>query len=339
MNSKIYKGYIIKTLVFSGIGWLSLQLVIYFLCRPPEWYWIHDTFKIKENIANKIPGNKIVFVGGSATLFGLRTEDVERELKIPTINYGVHAGLDIDYILERAKKILKPGDVVILPLEYSHLLYDGRLNEVRTRFVLLFDENYYKSLSYYDKIRYFFKFSPLTIEFTFWSTFWKIFGNNQCFHAYDVNTLNNNGDETNNLGNSIIKNKYNDIQPIAIQKGKFQETVGLKIIENFNIWCLEHNIKCFVTYAPIISLDVYYSSDYHIYFNSLQNYFSEHHIDTIGFPNDFFYKLDYFYDSIYHLNSTGMTINTRYFITKLKNLFKYYKISGASLGAFRTGAD
>ena len=136
----------------------------------PEWYWINDTIKIKENIALNIPGNKIVFVGGSATLFGVRTEDIEKELNIPTVNYGVHAALEIDYILERAKKILKPGDIVILPLEYNHLLYDGSLNEVRTRFVLLFDKKYYNSLPLFRKNQLFFKFSPLTIEFSIWNT-------------------------------------------------------------------------------------------------------------------------------------------------------------------------
>ena len=61
----------------------------------------------------------------------------------------MHAALEIDYILDRAKKILKPGDIVIVPLEYNVLLYDGSLNEVRARYVLLFDKDYYNSLSFF----------------------------------------------------------------------------------------------------------------------------------------------------------------------------------------------
>ena len=46
-------------------------------------------------------------------------------------------------------------------------------------------------------------------------------------------------------------------QPIAIQKGEFKETFGLKVLNNFNKWCIEHNIKFYVTYAPTIAFKVY----------------------------------------------------------------------------------
>ena len=232
----------------------------------------------------------------------------------------MHAALEIDYILDRVKKILKPGDVVILPLEYNHLLYDGSLNEVRTRFILLFDQNYYNSLSFFEKIHYFVKFSPLTIELTMWGTFWKLTGNKNSLRTYDIKTLNKNGDETNNIGNDIIKRKYDDILPIAIKKGDFKETFGLRKINNFNKWCLEHNIKFFVTYAPTIYFDVYNDNDYQEYFNKVQAYFREHHIKTIGSPNDFFYKPDFFYDTQYHLNSSGMTCHTQRLLSKIEGL-------------------
>ena len=139
-SSTHYKKFIFQLLLFSGLGWICLHVCVYFLCRPKEWFWIYNTIRVKENIAHNIHGKKIVFVGGSATLFGIRTEDIEKELKIPTINYGVHAALEIDYILDRVKNILNPGDVVILSLEYNHLLYTGSLNEVRTKYVLFFDK-------------------------------------------------------------------------------------------------------------------------------------------------------------------------------------------------------
>lgn len=320
-NTKRYKKYIYYTLILSGLGWIVLQLLVYFLCRPPEWYWIHDIITIKENIALNAPGNKVVFVGGSATLFGVRTEDIEKELKIPIVNYGVHAGLEIDYILERAKRILKPGDVAILPLEYEHLIYDGSLNEIRTRYVLLFDKDYFKSLPFFDKIQYIFKFSPLTIELTFWSELWKILGNKNCLRTYDAKTLNKNGDETNNIGNNIIKQKYDEFGPIVIQKRDFKETPGLKLLTNFNKWCMGHNIKFFVTYAPTIAFKVYNDNKYQEYFIKVQEYLTDHNIKAIGSPNDFFYGKDYFYDTQYHLNSYGMTYHTKKLISKMKDLF------------------
>ena len=76
-----YKKFFFRILILSALGWLILQLGVYFLCRPAEWYWINDIIQIKENIARNQPGNKIVFAGGSATLFGVRTEDIQKELQ------------------------------------------------------------------------------------------------------------------------------------------------------------------------------------------------------------------------------------------------------------------
>jgi hypothetical protein len=320
-DSPRYKKFFFRLLLFSAIGWVCLHICVYFLFRPQEWFWIYDTIEIKEKIASHIPGPKIVFVGGSATLFGVRTEDIEKELKIPTVNYGVHAALEIDYILDRAKKILKPGDTIILSLEYNHLLYEGSLNEVRTKFVLLFDKNYYHSLPFFDKIRYLIQFSPLTIELSIRSFVRGLMGLDNSPH-YQVNTLNKNGDETNNLGNDLIKNKYNDIQPITVQKGDFKETIGLKVLDNFNQWSMKNNIKFFVTYAPTILYEVYNGKEFREYFNNLQAYFKKHNIKTIGSPEDFFYRHELFYDTIYHLNSEGMTCHTQRLLSKMAGLLQ-----------------
>lgn len=321
-KNKTFKKFFYKTLLFSGIGWICLQFSVFLLCRPPEWYWIYDTIKIKESIAQEILGNKIVFVGGSATLFGIRTEDIEKELNIPSVNYGVHAALEIDYILERAKRFLKPGDIIILSSEYNHFLYDGDLNEVRARFVLLFDKTYYNTLSFLNKINYFLKFSPITVELTFQDIYFKILGKKKVI-KYDSKTLNKRGDETNNVGNDIIKKKFNSIQPLPVQKGEFRETVGLKSLINFNKWCMENNIKFFVTYAPTILFDIYLDKDYQEYFNKLQVFFIEQNIKTLGFPNDFFYDCGLFHDTEYHLNSKGMTCHTKRLLAKIKEAMPY----------------
>jgi hypothetical protein len=336
-SSSHYKKFIFQLLVFSGIGWLCLQLGVYFLCRPPEWFWIHNTIKIKENIAHDIHGKKIVFVGGSATLFGIRTEDIEKELNIPTVNYGIHAALEIDYILDRVKNTLNPGDVVILSLEYNHLLYTGSLNEVRTKYVLLFDQKYFKSLPFITKLKYLIQFSPLTIELSLRGFARKLLGLNEVSENYNANTLNKNGDETSNIGNDIINNKIDSIQPIAIQEGKFQETFGLKVLNNFNTWCNKHDIKFYVTYAPTISFKAYNDAEYQGFFNNVKNYFIKHNIKVIGNPNDFFYDKDFFYDTQYHLNSAGMTYHTKNLLSKIKDRLQLKSLA-VPMADLNTGA-
>ncbi len=45
---------------------------------------------------------------------------LSRKLGTPVINYGLHAGLGIDVIAERAAQVIKPGDIVVFAPELSH---------------------------------------------------------------------------------------------------------------------------------------------------------------------------------------------------------------------------
>jgi hypothetical protein len=317
-----YKKFFFQALILSGLGCVCFLLFVYYLARPNEWNWINDMYKIKENIASNIPGNKIVFGGGSNALFGVRTEDIEKELNIPTVNFGVMAGLQIDYILDRVKRILKPGDVVIVPLEYSQLLYNGNLDEVRTIFILMFDKNYFHSLPFFEKIKYFVNISPRTVTLSILSIIRKIQGNKKSFSAYETHSLNKNGDDLSNIGNDWVKKKYDSILPVDIQKGDLKETIGLKKINEFNLWCNKNNINFFVSYATTIYFDAYLNTEYQEYFNKIQSYFKEHNIKTIGYPSDFFYDKDLFYDTIYHLNSFGATYHTKRLLPKIKEILR-----------------
>ncbi len=140
------------------------------------------------------------------------------------------------------------------------------------------------------------------------------------------------------LGMTLLKINIDSIQPIAIQKGEFKETFGLKVLNNFNKWCLDHDIKFYVTYAPTIAFKTYKDSSYQEFFKNVKNYFTEHNIKTIGSPNDFFYNEDLFYDTQYHLNSLGMTYHTKKLLSKIKDLLQL-KPPVVPMADLITGAD
>ncbi len=85
--------------------------------------------------ALRIHGRKIIFVGGSNLLFGLRAESLGRRIGVPVVNYGLTADLGADVIAERAGEVIGPGDVVVLATEAMHYPHVEYRTPFRTEFL------------------------------------------------------------------------------------------------------------------------------------------------------------------------------------------------------------
>jgi hypothetical protein len=305
-----YKKWLV--LVFSSLAVFCLlyPLIIYFIYFPitQEIVWINGLLNEKEKIAGDIRGNKLVFGGGSGTLYGVRTKDIQDEWGIPSVNMAVHAGLDIDYYLHVLKKSLKKGDIVILPLEYTHFIYNGEIDGVTLDYVMRYDRNFLNSFDLREKMKYIASVSPINIGILaqnylvmeFHRSFFQVISN-----------INLHGDGINNVGSDRINKVIQSLSPVRIQQDNFIETLGMQDIKNFDIWCKNNDIKCYISYANTIFFKEYKSIPYRRYFQRLEDYFRDNNISTLGKPQDFFFDKNLFFDTQYHLNEQGMTIRTR----------------------------
>jgi hypothetical protein len=309
-----YKKWFFYTGITSVAACLVYLTLVYFLYKAQSYeiLWIHNCLTKKESMARSIKGPKIVFAGGSATHFGIRTKDVQEKLGIPCVNMGLHAAIKLDYLLGRLKQVLKPGDVVILPLENEYFRDDGAPNDRTVDYILSYDKAFFRSLPLWDTLRYLANVSPVKFGLDLVTSV--LFGetSEEPGKGYNSATLNENGDETGNVGNDRMAKAV--MSPDEIQTGKFIETAGLKILKEFNLWGLRNNIAVYLSYANSLYFPQYQNETYRTYYTELAGYFSEHAIATIGTPDDFFYSKEFFYDTIHHLNQEGVTLRTRQFI-------------------------
>lgn len=301
----------------------SLAMTVLYCTAVYRWWpintetcWIDDCYVEKENLARKISDRpKIVFGGGSGTIMGVRTKDVQKAFGVPTVNMGLHAGVEIDYILYRLKRVLRQGDVVILPLEYEHFVYDGRSNSLKISFVASCDREYFLGLSWWSKAQYTFS----------------LIGFNKVLEALKSKrprgtstrhwVLNQNGDATGYAGTAVVvKESQFECTPLPVQRDGFTETYGLALIREFSRWCEARGIRCYVTYANLVYLKDYADERYHTYFESLQNYFIKNDIAFIGTPYDFFFPRKLFYNTEYHLNQEGITLRTEQLIVMMRKM-------------------
>ncbi len=93
--------------------------------RPvPTTQWIEKAYAHKLALAEAIKQPKLVVVAGSAAMFGVDSGLLEQAVGRPVVNLGVNAGVLAPYIQHYARQAIKPGDWVLLPVEYP--MFHGR---------------------------------------------------------------------------------------------------------------------------------------------------------------------------------------------------------------------
>jgi hypothetical protein len=98
---------------------------------------------------------KAVFVGGSATHFGIHAALFEEETGIPAVNMGLNAGLSFQMCLDSVSPWLQPGDLLFLMPEYDYYAHAFQsVNENSVNFLFLLDPSVGKGLSARDWLRF-----------------------------------------------------------------------------------------------------------------------------------------------------------------------------------------
>jgi hypothetical protein len=133
------------------------------IARPDaEIAWTESLYIAKERISGTIAGPRIIAVGGSGTLFSFDSEMATRRIGRPVVNFGTHAGLGLPYILDRAGRLLHPGDVVLLAPEYELLQSGAPPNEHTIQFVGFYDRGYLMRCPLAEWPRYIFGYGVLS---------------------------------------------------------------------------------------------------------------------------------------------------------------------------------
>lgn len=122
----------------------------------------HDLFKHKIAHAEKSAGARFFIIAGSNGFYSHDAETFEKRLGLPATNLSVAVMFPLDYLFDRYKTLLRPGDVVYLPLEYSNYAGNRNPNSFGNVYDITIEKN----------------FSNLTIK-----SFYR------CFGRFDMNYL------------------------------------------------------------------------------------------------------------------------------------------------------
>jgi hypothetical protein len=306
----------VKRLPFALLGFsllfLALHLALFVgqLGVPTESSrWVHEALEIKERRARSIEGRKLLLIAGSNTLYSFDAESLGRRLEVPAVNFGVHAGLRLEYILARAEPLVGPGDLVVLPLEYAAYNYDGTTSKVLADFVASRDPAWVRrSASTFLNTAFSFPVVDLAKR------------NRARFRPekrrighYDASFISEFGDKT-NTGAELLTRRHlaeRDAQrPLSLRKFA-PDSKAARLLDGFIRRCRERGAEVFLSFPVTMDFEDYHRGDFFAHAEERVDYFRAAGAVRLGGPRDFLLPRELFFNSLYHPSADGREIATR----------------------------
>jgi len=126
-------------------------------------YWVREMLVIKRGIAGRYRGQrKIIVAGGSSVLFGIDTVVLGRELRVPALNFGLHAAMPLTEILDEAARAAGAGDAVILALE-PRFYCDPGLSAWQARNAIAWDHDLWRGWSMRQRLQAVARLGPFAL--------------------------------------------------------------------------------------------------------------------------------------------------------------------------------
>ena len=146
-----------------------------------EW-WIKDVLTFKTHRAESVPSPKIIIASGSNSLFGIDSEELQKITAYPVVNLATHASLQVDFWYYRIIDHLGPGDIVVLPLEFSNYARDTYSDWFVNNMLAWGYEDYLARIPLFELI----KFMLSVPEARVWRGIWAQTGRNRVLPLQEV---------------------------------------------------------------------------------------------------------------------------------------------------------
>lgn len=322
---------------FTGLAsGLAIVFVIYFglvqwqLGAPTTTsYWSYDLNSRKQARAASIPDPKLLVIGGSGALFGINARILESELGVPTVNLSTHAALQVAYILTLARTAARPGDTVLLALEYE--LYEAGNSTMNQwadplfiDFLMARDPAYFRSLPVGDQFDLSMRLSrdrlkrglksilrpPPPPEF-------------QEYTAYDSKNVDEYGDMTGHT-RARIPNRVTaefDVRP-ALTSELSNARSGMTEIQEFIDWSKAHGVRVLATFPNLCETPDYLAPKAQSTAEEITAFFQSRGVPMVGDYRGTLLPRADFYDTSYHLTEEAAAERTRRLATQLKSHFQ-----------------
>jgi hypothetical protein len=273
-------------------------------------------YAFKRARAESIGEPKLIVMSGSNGRFGIDTGKLGKSLGIPPVNMAITDGVGLEYILYRTRPVVRSGDWILAPLEYS--LYGKALGGERPvkaciDYVLAYDPDCFRAQKLTQKAKFIASLGTwrlseglLRIVFPFPKT----------LEEQSPLSLDENGDETDNIGQKF-DGVTNALENVLLQEEALSAT-ALRTLSGFIDDCEKNGVRFFAAYPSLFYDKAYLSETTRKKIAVIEAFYASKNVPLLGTFEDFLYPLEDMYDTRYHLNAEGREKRTRQILELLK---------------------
>lgn len=312
INQFIYNSMLFILII--AVTFISI-FMLFTIALPPQYvnsyhYMIND--KYEKLVKMKSP--KIIFIAGSSGAFGLKNDLFQTELDLECANIALHAGFGMKFQTEISKGNISEGDIVIIG--YEDAQWGKKTGKPSSELIVTAIDNNIKLYKYIPKDMYIdvIKYLPTYFFKKLDSAFYTpiVFPKEYSRECFDSNL------------NMILKRPACVLPDPVDEKIYGRIKLNKQVIDNelvdyvneFNKYVNGRGAVLLITFSPALNEAVLSSKDELLEFQTvLDNKLDAPIISDI---NDYVFKREYFYDTIYHLNDYGEVKRTKLLLQDLK---------------------
>lgn len=259
----------------------------------------------KEQRMNALTGPRILLIGGSNLALGMNSRRLSKAIGLQVANMGVHAGLGFEFMLNEVLAGLRKDDIAIISFEYFLSNGDKKL---QAQLIDINDSAYpCVSHSLTDELER----TVQQLQRCLSGSFYRVLNSDRIDPIYRRSSFTREGDLTAHFGKR---------KPVVLgDNNVFNETdfsQGITSINEFSAVAKKRGASVYFVFPA------YAQSAYGKNQKVLDDYFDmckknlECHV--LGRPIESVLSDQYFFDTIYHLDSTGIEKRTDTIINLLK---------------------
>jgi len=289
--------------------------------------WIFDLAQKQERLAARIPGPRLFIVAGSSALFGINAQFIEKETGFPTINLGTHAGILMQYRLDHLKKVVRPGDLVLMAWEYEHYVNGYTYSaEYTYDYILARDPAYFRQMSISDKIA-----MATRIAFKRLQKGWSNLRHPEIsappsvpYSPYTpitpgIDCLDDHGDEIFNMAATRPQKKSYGVSPVLEQGLPAGSSDSFDELADFIAWAHARHITVLATYPQVYWDPTYDQPPAQKVFETVREFYVSRGVPFVGtVETSAMRSPDDMYDAFYHPTHEGAIKRTERLIPQLR---------------------
>jgi len=328
-----------------GVAGLYIGLFVYQLGAPvTAEYWVHEAKIAKLFLASQGSGQRVLILGGSNALFGIDSGLVEKQIGVRTINLAIHGGLSLPYMFEYIKPVLRPRDVVVMPLEIEYYASAYRYDWFRSN-IMAWDPGYFRNLELLERARFVLAVPTKRVVNGAIAQMYAAqlrrqrgravrdvavitrdaIGNwqNRSYVgkpiSYSLESIDERGDMRNNRGTRYTGTASSVLSsPFAFASDLWVS------LENFGAYCRGHDVTLFVAWPALMTEPSLNEGNPVVTRNvaHIVSHLARARIGILGRPQDYYLDRVNFFDTKYHLNEEGRAIRTSQLVRDLRDALR-----------------